>query len=167
MFTKLNRVLLASGLAIGTAALLSPAAFAQSQDTTVLNGTISPVFTLTWTANPTTAFSITPDGTASNVSLGTVSAGGNVLFTVKASSPTGGKLVGQTENNETIDYAVLLASPGGTGLPVTPAVFPGTAITASVNSLASTALTLNTTGSSGILSPQIYTDTLTLTTSAP
>ena len=30
MFTKLNRVLLASGLAVGTAAMLSPAVFAQT-----------------------------------------------------------------------------------------------------------------------------------------
>ncbi len=165
MFTKLNRVLLASGLAVGTAAMLSPAVFAQTQPT-LLNGTIPTVFTLGWTASGTTAFAISSTGVATNVSLGDVTATGNAPFTVKASSPTGGKLVGVTTTSQNIDYTVTLAAPG-TGTPVTPLASPGTAVTASVTSLASAALTLDTTTNSGTLSPQVYTDTLTLTTSAP
>ena len=165
MFTKLNRVLLASGLAIASAAMLSPAVFAQSQST-VLNGTIPTVFTVTWSAGPNTPFSIASDGTATNVPLGTVLATGNVLFTVKAISPTGGKLVGVTTPTENIDYTVTLANPG-TGVAVIPVASPGIAVTAPVTSLASAALTLDTTTHTATISPQVYTDTLTLTTSAP
>jgi hypothetical protein len=132
----------------------------------LLNGTIPTVFTLGWTASGTTAFAISSTGVATNVSLGIVTATGNVPFTVKASSTTGGKLVGTETIDQTIDYTVTLAAPG-TATPVTPATSPGTPVTPSLTSLDSVALTLDTGDNSGTLSPQVYADTLTLTTSAP
>jgi hypothetical protein len=150
--------------------MLSPAAFAAPSDNTVLNGTIPAVFNVVWTADPTTAFTMSAEGVATGVSLGTVTADGNVPFTVKASSPTAGNLVGKTDDTATIAYTVTLAAPGS-GLAVTPLAFPGTAVTTTINppaTLGASLLTLDAnTTHTGTLSPQIYEDTLTLTTSAP
>lgn len=57
MFTKLNRVLLASGLAVASAALLSPSAFA-SPGTTSSSGTV----TVTGNVQPYTNIVVTPGG---------------------------------------------------------------------------------------------------------
>lgn len=171
MFTKLNRVLLASGLAVASAAMLSPAVFAQvitPNGTTgasgALDGEILPLLTLAWVGSGNTSFTIPTAGIA-NVPLGTVAATGNVAYRIVGSSAKNGVLGGATTPADTIAYTLKLG--GGAVLNPTTADF--TVFTSVLTaSLPATALTLDI--AAGVIttqSPQHYTDTLTLTTVSP
>jgi hypothetical protein len=123
MFTKFNQILLASGLVIGSAVILSPAAFADTAGQTV-TATANPITEITWTAGSgsfTHSFDYgdTIQGNAADV--GTVAYVTNVIgnWDIKASSGnTGGnigKLVGVTDNTVALPYALKLGT-GGTYL---------------------------------------------------
>jgi hypothetical protein len=167
MFTKLNRVLLASGLAIASAAMLSPAAFSQVVTGTspiqvgALDGEILPVFTLTWTPGNAT-FTILPTGVISAQSLGTLAATGNVAYQIAGSSAESGVLMG-ADNIQTIPYT--LSFNGGGNITPTLAEFT---VTTSAANVAITGATLSLSSLAvANLTPQHFTDTLTLTTKAP
>lgn len=166
MFTKLNRVLLASGLAVASAAMLSPAVFAADTAFRVLSGTIEPAFTLIWDNSITPiGFTITPTGVDGQV-LGNIAATGTVPYKIMGSSisTNPGQLKGDDGNNY-ITYTLKL---GSNPVPNTTASFEvyssGSGLKAD---FPSTALTLDIAENQVTGKPaQVYTDTLTLTTQA-
>ncbi len=166
MFTKLNRVLLASGLAIASAAMLSPAAFSQVVTGTspiqigALDGEILQVFALTWT--PTNAmFTIPSTGVISAESLGSLTATGNVAYQIEGVSANDGVLLG-ADNVQAIPYTLSFNNGGN----IDPTLFPFNVATRAANvPITNETLTLSSPGASP-LNPQHYTDTLTLTTKA-
>ena len=166
MFTKLNRVLLASGLAVASAAMLSPVAFAQTVDSDfrVLNGTLLSAFTLTWTGNPSpVAFTIQPTGTTTQA-LGTIAATGNVQYKITATTNSGtpGSLKGAS--GATIPYALKLDA---ATLPNTTSPFNVHTSGVTTDPLVATSLTLTIEGADTVGKlAEVYTDTLTLSTVA-
>ncbi|QHV01491.1 hypothetical protein [Synechocystis sp. CACIAM 05] len=131
MFTKFNRVLLASGLVLTSLVGFGSSAFAEDirNGTETLIGTELPKATLTWTG-ATTAFNMTY-GEAYSGDLGTVTVVNNIIgawrVTVEGDA-TPGLLDGQTmgATNVKIPYTVKLTqlenSKVGNGLDVTPGV---------------------------------------------
>jgi len=166
MFTKLNRVLLASGLAVASAAMLSPAVFAQTITGTspiqigALDGEILQVFALTWTPGIAT-FTIVPSGVITAHSLGSLTATGNVAYRITGVSARDGVLLGADSVQE-IPYT--LSFDGGGNITPTLNEFEVTTRAANV-AITNAPLTLSSPGAA-LLAPQHYTDTLTLTTKA-
>ena len=171
MFTKLNRVLLASGLAIASAALLIPAAFAaptaQKSDTVAVELPVN--VTLSWTGVPTVPPTIESSITAAitNSPLGTVSATGNVAYKIQASSASDGTLNSSVNpTTEKIPYTISLVTGATNQAPLTVPV-ASLFTSASTASLADQALSFSTTQTdTTAFVPATFSDTLTLTVSA-
>ena len=161
MFTKLNRVLLASGLAIASAAMLSPAAFAVDFVANPLNGTVAAEFAITWPGPAT--FAIPAAG--ANQSLGNVGTTANAAYKIQAKSANASVLVGVAPLliADTIAYTLTFngvanITPNAAG---NVTIFDSAASTASID----LPLTLQTNSTSG--KPfGTYTDLLTLTISS-
>jgi len=170
MFTKLNRVLLASGLAVASAALLIPAAFAAP--TASVPNTVAvdlPVdVTLSWTGVPTVPPTIASSPTASitNSPLGTVSATGNVAYKIQASSASDGTLNSSVNpTTEKIPYTISLATGATNHAPLTVPV--ASLFTSTLTAPLSQPLTFSTTQTdTTAFVPATFSDTLTLTVSA-
>ncbi len=126
MFTKLNRVLLASGLAVASAALLSPSAFAESATgNLVVTGTPTPFATMT-VGGAGNSFTITYNTGITGQKIADVAYSTNVLgnWTIKVAGDSDAKTPGQLEAaglTAVIPFTVALG--GGT------AVAPGTTAT--------------------------------------
>ena len=164
MFTKLNRALLASGLALASAALLSPAAFADVTIQKILSGNIDPTFTFTWDYTPT-PFTILSTGVITNQTLGTLTATGNVNYKIVGSSTKGGFLEGTTKAAKKIHYTLSFDNGAAIFISAVPLEeFNVTTALANANISAAT-LSLSSVGAAD-LTPQTYEDTLTLTTKA-
>ena len=123
MFTKLNRVLLASGLAVASAALLSPSAFAESANgSLVVTGTPAAFAAMTVTASGN-IFAITYNTGISAATIANVAYSTNVLgnWNIKVAGDSDNKTPGQLEAaglTATIPFTVGLGAVG--------AVTPGT-----------------------------------------
>jgi hypothetical protein len=153
---------LASGLAVGTAALLSPAAFADTIVAHPLNGTVDPVFAITWSGPPAT-FVIPAAG--ADQTLGDVGTTANAAYKIQAKSANASVLIGEAPllNTDTIAYTLTFNDVSG----ITPNAAGNVTIFDSVASTASITLplTLQTLSTSG--KPfGTYTDLLTLTISS-
>ena len=129
MFTKLNRVLLASGLAVASAALLSPSAFAESANgSLVVTGTPAAFAAMTVTGSGNT-FPITYNTGISAQKIATVAYSTNVLgnWNIKVVGDSDGKTAGELEAptlTATIPFTVGLGggtavAPGATATPAT------------------------------------------------
>jgi hypothetical protein len=141
MFTKLNRVLLASGLAIASAALLSPSAFANPPAGTTSNsgsvtvtGTVQP-YTLITVTDGNKNFNIDYDTAVDDQPIATVTYITNVqgVWTINAvgDSTTPGTL--ETDGADGITAVIPYTVKLGAGADIT----PGTAIsTVTTNTLA-------------------------------
>jgi hypothetical protein len=168
MFTKLNRVLLASGLAIASAAMLSPAVFAQiitngtsdASKVGALDGEILTVLTLTWVGSGTPSFTIPATGIISAQSLGTLTALGNVAYKITGVSAQNGVLKGDDGVQE-IPYTLSFDS--GSSIVTNTGEFVLSLVAANTP-VTDRTLTLSNTNTVPNLKPQHYKDTLTLTT---
>lgn len=129
MFTKLNRVLLASGLAVASAALLSPSAFAESANgSLVVTGTPAAFAAMTVTASGN-IFAITYNTGISAATIANVAYSTNVLgnWNIKVAGDSDNKTPGQLEAaglTATIPFTVVLGggtavAPGATANPAT------------------------------------------------
>jgi hypothetical protein len=143
MFTKLNRVLLASGLAVASAALLSPSAFAApgttaSSGTVTVTGNVQPYTNIVVTPGPDNTFAVDFNVAVVDKAVAAVDYTTNVqgVWTINAVGGNAGK-EGQlvsADTTATIPYTLKL----GSGAAVT----PGTAATAAgTNTLATGTLT--------------------------
>ena len=157
---------MASGLAIASAALLSPAVFAQvinpgatpASKVGALDGEILPVFTLTWTPGNAT-FTIPTTGLISAQSLGTLGATGTVAYKIIGVSTQDGALLG-ADGNQRIPYTLNFNN----GPNITPSLAAFDVTTGAANvPISGATLSLSSLAVSP-LDPQHYTDTLTLTT---
>jgi hypothetical protein len=129
MFTKsLNRVLLASGLALTTAIAFAPATFAQTMQGSAgiqVNGQLNPFASISW-PQPN-AFGIAAQQTAAAVvqyvTLSTnVAYDANVPWHIKAQSLNSSKLINSSEpvaTKNSIDYTFALGVGSSTGTVVT------------------------------------------------
>ena len=97
MFTKLNRVLLASGLAIASAAMLSPAAFAQLSSVGTITAQVNAFHTIAWTYTAGTLI-LLPNGLTAET-IGTV--------TTTTNDPLGTKIVASSANGGVLSNGVV------------------------------------------------------------
>lgn len=125
MFTKLNRVLLVSGLAVASAALLSPSAFGQAT-------TDNEPVTVTGNVQPLTDIVVTPGGNTFDVSFNTAVVDqqvatvayktnviGNWKITAEGDSATPGTLE-TPDTNAVIPYTIGIQGGAGAAGPQQP-----------------------------------------------
>lgn len=141
MFTKLNRVLLASGLAVASAALLSPSAFAEGANgSLVVTGTPAAFAAMTVTGSGDT-FPITYNTGISAQKIATVAYSTNVLgnWNIKVAGDSDTKAPGQLEAT-----GLTAVIPFTVGLGVGTAVTPGTTATPATLTSGNIAVTATT-----------------------
>jgi hypothetical protein len=159
MFTKLNRVLLASGLAVASAAMLSPASFAVDTQSNILSGNVVDILDIAWN-NFTPTFTIVQ--AAGSRTIGDITTSSNVAaYKVFAKSDNGALLSDGAGTPKTVAYTLSLAGGGATDLSPNTA---GTAVLLDATTgaaIGAQTLTLNTVAN--LLPAGDYTDTLTLT----
>ena len=171
MFTKLNRVLLASGLAVASAAMLSPAVFAQSA-TDSASDTVAADYkakvTIAWIDVPAVAAilddtTIVGEVVLANSPLGTVSTTSNTQYRITAQSLNDGNLKG-VANNELLPYTISLADGVQNLTPLDlPAASAPSILLPTTTELNAKALTFSVPSTAKPLLFDTFNDTLTLT----
>ncbi|MBE9241908.1 hypothetical protein [Synechocystis salina] len=107
MFTKFNQVLLASGLVIGSAVMLSPAAFAQTSDGGEVTGNIAAVQTVDFI--PQVSVAVTANLANQTLPFGTLEAESNVTWDMEVKSANAGLLEHIDDPTQTISYELEVA----------------------------------------------------------
>lgn len=102
MFTKFNRVLLASGLVLTSLVGFGSAAFAQTSDGGIITGNIPVEQTIAFT--PEASVEVTANLASQDLVFGSVEAGSNVTWDMSAKSANAGLLEHTVDASQTISY---------------------------------------------------------------
>jgi hypothetical protein len=168
MFTKLNRVLLASGLAIASAAMLSPAVFAQTStddDSGIVAADYKAKVTIAWIGVPAVAAILDDTITVgevvlTNSPLGTVSTTSNTQYRITAQSLNDGSLLG-ANNGVLLPYTISLVGGEQDLKPLN--VNPPNILFPTITELNNNALTFSVPSTTKPAQFDTFSDTLTLT----
>jgi hypothetical protein len=173
MFTKFNRVLLASGLVLTSLVGFGSSAFAEGEniDDIVVTGTLTEEQTVVITPGADQDFDFATD-TLSALVIGTVTTTSNVPWILSAASENDSKLVRPAADGTVISYTFVLTEGTASGSILAAAqsldadgvqVASGAYDKALAGATMQLAITSNTTG----MKAGVYSDTITLTISAP